>query len=69
MILKGNNKYLKNYDIDQDSYLMCFDKKNLSGKEMSLKLLMGRFEWIENICDFTKNSESNTMFLPCKKLK
>ena len=51
---KANNKYMKEYDKNKySSYLKYWDRNNLYGWAMSQKLLVNKFEWIENTCQFT----------------
>ena len=47
---KANNRYMKNYDKSTtSSYLMYLDANNLYGWAMSQKLLVGGFEWVEQL--------------------
>ena len=57
---KGNNKYMKSYDVNQEaSYLEYLDANNLYGSSMSKKLPANDFEWIDDLSifneDFIKN--------------
>ena len=46
---KGNNKYMKNYDKNEESsYIQYLDANNLYGWAMSQKLPVNGFKWIEN---------------------
>ena len=46
---KANNKYMKDYDKNKEgSYLKFRDVNNLYGWEMSKKLPVNKFEWIED---------------------
>ena len=46
---KPNNKYMKDYDKNKESsYLKYWDGNNLYGWEMSQKLPVNKFEWIED---------------------
>ena len=46
---KANNKYMKDYDKNKESsYLKYWDGNNLYGWEMSQKLPVNKFEWIED---------------------
>ena len=61
---KGNNKYMKNYDKDEESsYIQYLDAKNLHAWAMSQKLLVGGFKWIKKISkideDFIKNYDED----------
>ena len=55
---KANNKYMTNYDeYKESSYLQYLDANNLYGLEMSQKLPVGDFKWVEkdNISNFIKD--------------
>ena len=61
---KGNNKYMKNYDKNIElSYLAYLDVNNFYGWEMSQKLPLHGFEWVEDLSqfkeDFIKNYDEN----------
>ena len=63
--VKKNNKYMKNYDVNQEkSYLEYLDANNLYGWSMSKKLPVNGFEWIGDISnineDFIKNYDENS---------
>ena len=46
---KANNKYMKNYNSNEESsYIQCLDTNNLYGWAMSKKLPVNRFKWINN---------------------
>ena len=46
---KANNKYMKNYNNQEESsYIQYLDANNLYGWEMSKKLLTNGFKWIDN---------------------
>ena len=50
---KGNNKYMKNYDINIiSSYLMYLDTNNLYEWGMSQKLPVNCFKWVEELSKF-----------------
>ena len=54
---KANNKYVKDYDKNKESwYLNYCDVNDLYGWEMSQKLPVNNFEWIEKIPSLTKTS-------------
>ena len=57
---KANNKYMKNYDEDEESsYIQDLDANNLYGWVMSQKLPVNSFKWIKTVSkideDFMKN--------------
>ena len=46
---KANNKYMKNYDESKESsYIQYLDANNLYGWEMSQKLPVNNFKWVED---------------------
>ena len=46
---KANNKYMKNYNINEESsYIQYLDANNLYGWAMSKKLPVNRFKWLDN---------------------
>ena len=58
--VKANDKYMKDYDKNKElSYLKCWDVNNSYSWEISRKLPVNNFEWIEDtiqfIEDFIKN--------------
>ena len=60
---KANNKYMTNYDKNKESsYLQYLDANNLYGWEMSQKLPVGDFKWVEkdNILNFIKDYDINS---------
>ena len=60
---KANNKYMKNYNNNEESsYIQYLDANNLSGWAMSKKLPVNGFKWIDNNEineDFIKNYDEN----------
>ena len=47
---KASNKYIKNYNKNKESlYNQYLDANNLYGREMSQKLPVDGFEWVEDI--------------------
>ena len=45
---KANNKYMKNYDENNESsYIEYLDANNLYQRTMSQKLLVNRFKWVK----------------------
>ena len=62
---KANNKYMKNYDKEKElSYLEYLATNILYGWEMSKKLPVNGFEWVENLSpfkeDFIKNYDEDS---------
>ena len=62
---KASNKYMNNYDPNQEtSYLQYSDTNNLYGWSMSKKLPVNVFEWMTDISDvnedFIKNYDENS---------
>ena len=56
-IAKANNKYMKNYDKNiESSYLMYLHANNLYGWEMSQKLPVNGFKWLNDHQDLMKTS-------------
>ena len=52
---KANNKYLKNYDRNNESsYLTYLDTNNLYGWAMSQKLPVNGFKWVEKLSRFNE---------------
>ena len=60
---KANNKYMKNYNNNEEwSYIQYLDANNLYGWAMSKKLPLNGFNWIDNKEineDFIKNYDEN----------
>ena len=66
---KANNKYMKDYDkIKESPYLKYWDVNNLYGWAMSQKVLVNKFEWIQDTSQFNEdfikndNEESDEVF-------
>ena len=62
---KANNKYMKIYDKNNESsYIIYMDANNLCGYEMSKKLPVDGFEWVEDLStideDFIKNYDEDS---------
>ena len=62
---KANNKYMKNYDKNEEfSYIQYLDANYLYGWAMSQKLPVNGFKWIEDTSEineeFTKNYDENS---------
>ena len=45
---KANNKYMKNYNNEESSYIQYLDANNLYGWAMSKKLSVNGFKWLDN---------------------
>ena len=53
---KGDNKYMKNYNKNKESwYLQYWDLNNLYGWTMSRKLPVNNFDWIEDTSQFNED--------------
>ena len=61
---RANNKYMKNYDKNEESsYIQYLDANNLYGWAMCQKLPLNGFKWIEDTSkineEFIKNYDEN----------
>ena len=57
---KVNNRYTKDYDKNKEStYLKYLDVNNLYGWTMLQKLLVTKFDWIEDTSQFNEDSIKN----------
>ena len=60
---KANNKYMKNYDINQEASYLEYSDANIDGCKfgwsMSKKLPVNGFEWIEDLSNFNENFIKN----------
>ena len=58
--MKANKKYMKEYDENEESsYLNYWDENYLYEWEMSQKLLVDGFKWVENTSQLSKDSIEN----------
>ena len=62
--VKANNKYMKNYDKNEESsYIQYLDANDLYGWAISQKLLVNSFKWLEDTSgineEFIKNYDEN----------
>ena len=54
--VKANSKYMKDYDKNKESlYLKFWDVNDLYGWEMSQKLPVSNFKWIEDTSHFNED--------------
>ena len=54
--VKANSKYMKDYDKNKESlYLKYWDLNDLYGWEMSQKLPVSNFKWIEDTSQFNED--------------
>ena len=56
---KANNKYMKNYDKKESSYIQSLDENNLYGWAMSQKLPVDGFKWKKNMLKFNEEFIKN----------
>ena len=59
--VKANNKYMKNYDQDKESYIQYLDANNLYGWAMSQKLPVNGFKGQESYLNLKKSLEKIMM--------
>ena len=63
--VETNDKYLNNYDENNESSFLCnLDANNLYGRPMIKKLPVGSFKWVKNVSridkEFIKNYDENS---------
>ena len=59
----ANNKYMKDYDKNRESwYLKYWDVNHLYGWEMSQVLPVNKFEWIEDASQFNEDFMKKFLF-------
>ena len=56
---KANNKYIKDYYKNKESYLKCWDVHKLYGWAMLQKLPVNKFKWIEETYQFNEDFIKN----------
>ena len=57
---KANNRYMKDYDENQESsFLIYTDYNNLYGKAVSEKLPVDGFEWVDDVSEIGENCMKN----------
>ena len=57
---KANNKYMKDYDENKESFFLIYtDYNNLYGKAMSEKLPVDDIEWVDDISEIDENFIKN----------
>ena len=56
---KANNKYIKDYNNKESSYLKYWDVNNLYDWAMSQNLPVNKFEWIEDTSPFNEDFIKN----------
>ena len=57
---KANNKYMKNYDKNNESsYIEYLDANNLYGWAMSQELPVNGFNWVKNLSQFNESFIKN----------
>ena len=65
---KVNNKYMKNYDKNESSYIQYLDANNLYGWAMSQKLPVNGFKWINDVTEIDEKFIKITMKIVIKDI-
>ena len=52
--VRANNKYMKNYDKNESSYIQYLDANNLYGWTMCQKLPVNGFKWVNDVSEMNE---------------